>query len=350
VVVYCIGTLLSILFIEFASRVKHKSEDSRYWFFVSLFAASPLIIIAAIRYDVGKDYLSYIRLFRQAAVGYRQDGLEIPFYWLNRIISFLGGDYIWIFIISAVLFMVISYMHIFEESPYPKLSVFLLVTMGFYFSFLNTMRQFVGCAFLLYSIKFIKDRKLIPFLSFVLLASCFHYTCIIFVIAYPLYGIRIKSRTLVISSIIVFLLASLLARYINQIAMLTYYGTAYIGSVFDRPEERGFITLAINILLIVFGTIFKSDDDDYNFYYILSFISLWFLFFEGKVPLISRIRWMFALPSIILLPKIINNVPNRRDRFIYTSLIVGLYIAFFYYTIGINNSNSVLPYQTIFSR
>ena len=132
--------------------------------------------------------------------------------------------------------------------------------------------------------------------------------------------------------------------------MLTYYGTAYIGSVFDRPEERGFITLAINILLIVFGTIFKRDDDDYNFYYILSFISLWFLFLEGKVVLISRIRWMFALPSIILLPKIINNVPNRRDRFIYTSLIVGLYIAFFYYTIGINNSNSVLPYQTIFSR
>jgi len=149
---------------------------------------------------------------------------------------------------------------------------------------------------------------------------------------------------------LVFLLANQLFGYINQFAMLIYYGNAYIGSVFDRPGERGIITLAINSLLIVFATILKSDDDDYNFYYILCFISLWFLAFEGKVALISRIRWMFALPSIVFMPKVINNEPNRRNRLIYSSAIVVLYIAFFYYTIAINNSNSVLPYQTIFSR
>ena len=93
--VYCVGCLLSMFMTRFVLRVKHKNEGLAYKLTVCFFASLPLMLIASLRYYVGQDYSSYIRLFKQAVNGYRQPGLEITFHELNRLIYKLGGDYTW---------------------------------------------------------------------------------------------------------------------------------------------------------------------------------------------------------------------------------------------------------------
>ena len=238
---------------------------------------------------------------------------------------------------------------IIEESPYPWLSVFLLVTAGYYFSFFNTMRQLVGCAILMFSIRYIKKRDLKRFLVCVLFATCFHYACLFFIPVYFLYGKRIQRKTLIIITAAVFVLATPLSRLILQIVSWTPYAH-YIGGFFDT-SERGYTTLLINIVQILFASVyFDSEDNDFVFYFYLEIIALWLSAFVGKVVLISRIRWMFSLPSIILLPMVLSKVKRKNDRLFITAVLVILYAVYFYYTIGINNSANVLPYQTIFSR
>ena len=82
----------------------------------------------------------------------------------------------------------------------------------------------------------------------------------------------------------------------------------------------------------------------------MNIISLWLTAFVGKVVLIGRIRWMFGFSSIILIPMTLDNISYKKTRFLAGTAIVVFYAVYFYYTIGINNSANVLPYQTIFSR
>lgn len=348
-VVYCVGCLLSMLMTWLALRVKHNTEGWRYKFAISFFASLPLMLIAAFRYNVGQDYVAYVRVFNQAIIGYRQIGIEVTFYELNRLIHALGGDYAWLFGICSFLFCMFVYSQIMEDSPYPTLSVFLLVTAGYYFSFFNTMRQLVGCAILLYSIRFIKKRDSIRFGICVAFASCFHLACLVFIPAYFLHGKFLNRKALVIITVSVFLLAMPLSRLIIQIVSLTSY-SHYIGGIFDT-SERGYTALIISVVQVIFATIYyDKDDKDYSFYYNLQIIALCLTAFVGKVVLISRIRYMFGLSTVIFLPIVLSKVRRKNDRRIISVVMVILFAIFFYYTIGINNSYNVLPYQTFFSR
>ena len=76
----------------------------------------------------------------------------------------------------------------------------------------------------------------------------------------------------------------------------------------------------------------------------------WILFLPESTEGVGRIRWMFGFSSIILIPMTLDNISDKKTRFLAGTAIVVLYAVYFYYTIGINNSANVLPYQTIFSR
>ena len=347
--VYCFGCLLSMILVNLLMKIKHDDGNSLHKIIVAFVASLPLMIISAIRYDVGQDYFGYVRIFRQASVGYRQPGLEIPYYELNRLIDFFGGDYPWIFAICSIVFMLFVFLQIIEDSPYPSLSVFLLVTELYYFASFNVMRQFVGCAILLFSIRYIKKRELLLFGVCVATACCFHLSCLLFSFVYYIYGKPLRKRTLVLIVVAVIFLLVPLSELLLKIVSWTPYAH-YIGGRFDM-EERGYTTLMVTIVQFLF-ILYYYDPKDKNlaFYSYLLVISLCLTFFIGKVVLIARYRWLFSLPSIIMLPIVLDKVKRTGDRIVIAIAMVILYSLYFYYTVGINNSASVLPYQTIFSR
>ena len=63
-----------------------------------------------------------------------------------------------------------------------------------------------------------------------------------------------------------------------------------------------------------------------------------------------RLLWVFGLPGVISLPLATEGIANQKNRKLITSVICLLYVLYFIITVGVNNSNTVLPYQTIFSR
>ena len=72
--------------------------------------------------------------------------------------------------------------------------------------------------------------------------------------------------------------------------------------------------------------------------------------YNNAIPLLNRVRWATGISIIILIPMIIKQEKNAKTRILYTFLIVVLYSAYSLYTIGMKNSNNVLPYLTIFQR
>ena len=104
----------------------------------------------------------------------------------------------------------------------------------------------------------------------------------------------------------------------------------------------------MNLAIFLLASAYYTKDKKYVQYYNLQVIALWIAALTGKVVLISRIRWMFGLPGIILVPMILQNI-KKRDRLLIGTIIVVLYFVYASYTIGVKNGNNVLPYQTIFS-
>ncbi|MCM1508605.1 MAG: EpsG family protein [Ruminococcus flavefaciens] len=346
--IYWSVCLLSVLFAWFGNKIKHKKTDSIYYWKLAFFSALPMIFVASVRYNVGKDYFyTYVPYFQNLKYGISDLRLEPLYHLINVIVIKLNGDYPWVFAISAIIFLGNVFYRIFRDSPKIYLSIFLLVGTTYYFIFFNTMRQLIGCSVLLLSLKYARERNFVKFLLVVAVATCFHSSCAVFVLFYFISNVKISPKAVFMIIVCVAVFGRILGNILVNIIMSTKYAI-YIGSRFDTSEQ-GYIVLLMNIAILMFATIFYSDDKKYRQYYNLQFIAVCIALLNGEVALISRTRWMFGLPVIILIPLTINNIKDAKSRGLAEMAIIGLYFIYASYTIGVKNGNSVIPYQTIFS-
>ena len=318
---------------------------------IILFSCLPLILVAALRYDVGEDYLSgYVSYFEMVHLNLlpQNQRLDFIFHLLNLGVSKLGGDYLWVFSICAVVFYILTIDQVFEDSPNPALSIFLLTGMGYVFIFFNAMRQMVGCAILLWSLRFVREKRLFPFLLCVAIATGFHLTCVFFVISY--FWTRIKITPLFAAILTIFVLASsqLIAEIVKAIMRKTQYAV-YLSSIFDTGKDA-LVTIFIHVILLVLFSIFYVDNRKFQMYYNLLLLAVWISFFSGRIVLGIRMMWMFGITTIISLPIVIQTIQDEKNQKVLTVTVVLLYSLYSMVTVGLQNSNSVLPYQTILSR
>lgn len=346
-IVYTASCVASML-IAWATLHVKQLENSKPWF-KALLACFPLFFIAAFRYDVGQDYLyTYFPYFYRVQAGTVTETLEPAYHLLNVIVAKLGGSVVWVFAISAAIFMMCVFTSIYRESPSPVLSIFLLVGMTYYFIFLNTMRQMIGCGILLYALRFVQKKRFGPFLICVLIASCFHISCFLGIVIYFLQFIRFSPKITLGVTALLLVLSRPLTQLALKIIAMTPYGS-YIGSVFDTGE-KGYFIIAINAAILLLGMAFYQKNDKFNLYFNLQVVSLWIAAFSGNVALIGRLRWMFGLPGIILIPLILKGIKNGKLRFLAISAVVICFALYTAITIGLRNGNNVLPYQMIWGR
>lgn len=312
-----------------------------------ILSAMPLFLIAALRYGVGTDYFyTYMPYFNLLEAGIDPKNKELLFKLLNQTIIFFNGSGQWVFVFCGLMFTYFSYSQIFKDSPYPWLSILLLFGMTYYFISLNAVRQMVGASILLYSIRFIESKNLKKFLLCVLAAAGFHYSCGLFMIAYLAAKLKLNLIKSIILSTIFLSFFLLVKDYVLDTIRLTSYGW-YLGSNFDNGKV-GFFTLAIQFAVFLFSSVNSNLTYEYRIYLNLQLISLLLATISSVIVLLERVRWLFGLPSIILLPLAISNIQNKRERLIIGALIAILFSLYAFYTIGINNGHEVLPYMTIF--
>ena len=342
--VYWSACLVSIAFTWFATHVKHNKEGLGYWLLVTFVAAFPLIFISAIRFNVGADYIPYYRYYLEILNG----RYEVLYYLANKLIAFFDLSAPWLFGFTAALFLMPVYKRIISDSPYRYMSIFLLLGMTYFFYFLNGTRQMIGAAFLLASIPYIEKGKFIPFLSLVLIATGFHTTSIVFLAVYFLVHMDLNPKILAVITLGVFAFGQFIANIANGILSGMEYYSAYLESSFAQ-RGQGYVVLAMNILLVIFSTFFyQRENTKFKIYYNLQVLALWASALTGKIVLIDRYRMVFGLASIILVPMTLKGIKNKNTRVIGSLAVVTLYFIYAMYTVGMLNSNIVLPYLTIF--
>lgn len=317
----------------------------RVKYLVAVVSGLPLFILSAFRYGIGTDYFTYVEIFEDyASKGYRA-GLEPLYYLLNRFIGVVDVNYQWIFIVCSAIYILFLYFSIFRDSDSPLMSIFLIFGMIFYFSSLNLMRQHVACAILLFSLKYVRERNFALFLVFVLLATGIHYSSILFLFVYFIYNVKLTPKNAFVFVAISIVLSGILVKIISIIASNTKYAM-YIS------DDSGFSTqtilgILVQLAIIVVASIYYKDDKKYNLYYWLQTIAIIVTILGGYIGIVSRLKWMFSLPAIILMPMLISNCKNEKTRTVISACIILGFLAYALIVVGILGSQEVIPYTSI---
>lgn len=317
----------------------------------AIVSALPLFFLSAFRYGIGTDYFSYVEIYQIWIPRSNFITIEPLYYYLNKAIyHFAGNDYQWLFIVCSVLYIYFVFKSIFKMSVNPAFSIFLLFSMSFYLSSFNTMREHIGCAILLYALSYFEKKDIKRFIFFVIVATGFHYSCALFGFVILLRLIKFSPKRVAWWSAIFIALQGLIIQLVNRL-----FGNSIKYSNYLRQAETHSINSILGLLIQVIILLFLAylyqrnrDDEKYNYYFGIQTLAVWLNIVCLAMPSISRIKWVFSLPAIIILPYAINSLDNRSTRLLLSFVVCALFSIYLIIVVGFIKSFGVIPYRSIF--
>ncbi|MDT2747772.1 EpsG family protein [Vagococcus fluvialis] len=304
-----------------------------------------IVVISGYRY-VGTDVPAY-KIYFESIDAY---SLSFPLYEkgyfvLNKIISFFTNDFQYVLIVTALITLIPIYTTIKKYSINPFLSLFYFISFYFYFNSFNLVRQYLVVSFLFYSVKFIFEKRLIPFVLTVLVASLFHMTALFFIPFYWLCRIKYRSFTYLILMIASVCISFLTPTLIRIIAKLVPKVASYIN--YDVQGASANFTIIFTFCAFVVAILLKEKIEKIEKN---SIIYINFVFFAFCLSLLSinniiffRLASYFYIFIILLLPLLFYSLDKKLKPITY--FLSSLLLIMYYYRQLFNNNAGVYPYD-----
>jgi hypothetical protein len=267
---------------------------------------------------------------------------EYGYVLLNKIASFLYCDFrLLIFIVSLVTVFLFS-KHIYNESKIHWLSFYLFVCMNFFNFTLSVYRQSLAIALTAYSIKYLhsNNRSFVKFTLFVVLASLFHQSALIFLLIYPISKIKISKEYILLVSLTGIMAYLLGGRVINF--LLDIYSRDQI-TVTGQGFEMFLMLLLITSVGMLFHKHAIKEDDNINLYLHMMILSVILQIFSFHLSIFVRVVSYFSIHMIIFIPNIVSSIPSRKLKYFGICLICMLAFVFYFYTLN-NDLLGTNPY------
>lgn len=208
---YTLGFVLFILFalanLRYSGRDPSEisRKNKKYNAFVLTIAVLTFFIIANESIKSNGDLQGYYNHYNSLShvkfdYFFRNwSDMKDPFYHLcGFLTSKIGLDfYGWHTVIAFVSAFAI-YNLISRYSTNVFISLTTIFVLGLFGFILSGLRQALALSVLMFSFTFLREKKLICFILVVLLASLFHSTALIFIVAYPVYQMKFNYKNLVL--------------------------------------------------------------------------------------------------------------------------------------------------------
>ncbi len=322
-----------------------------------------IFIPAAIRYNIGTDYRTYVDIFNQAKTG-NIDYIEIGWQGFNYLIIYLGLEVEWLFIFVAF----ITYLLLFMSYPkkYATLYHFMFM-ITFYLTTYTALRSAVVFSIGLIAINhYIKHKNILIFIVLTALGALFHKSILV-LLAIPLLNIEGIKLILIRYKAAIFLI--LLAGFIFRYELINYiFNSSFIISLgydsyannllFSGNTEYGSglgIMLRCLPLLITLFYANKIMTTNTNNSVIIITVLLCFIsvFMSASIEIFTRLERVFIF-AYILGTVAIYQCKEIKYRAVYLMMILASQTLIFELNIGSSLSTNcsgsrVSPYVTIFN-
>ena len=291
--------------------------------------------VSACRVAVGNDYWVYRENFKLVAQE-RHVSSEIGFNyivkWMQDIFGYDNYKPIFALFSIVTVFFFVKALH--DQGKWYAASLFLLLTGGYYFSSLNSIRYYLVLAISLYSMKYVLRKEYGKFILWILVAATFHKSVLvvipIYLLANYLAGIKLKKWHFVAGGI---LIASLfLCQDLYRKVIFSFY-PYYENTYFDVADlSLTNIAKCVGTLLLAF-ILYRSTirDNQVNRFYFFLNIGGFVLYTCGSfIPEVSRIGYYMIISQVFFIP----NMLMEMEKGIWKKLfVVGTGIAFSLYFI-----------------
>lgn len=258
-------------------------------------------------------------------------GKDPFFYLFAKTISLMGFNYqAWLAIIALFFCWAITKL-IKSYSPEPFISFLSLISLGFLYFSLTGLRQTMALSMIIFSYKYLKENKFIPFFILVILGSFFHTSAIIFLIIYPIKNMKINYKHFIIPLVALFI-AYFFKDFVLKLLEFLNLIDGYSGYLTNNSSLNlsGFI---IQFFIFLFCYVYKKNilnqDEKDNVLYNLVFLGLFFQAFSLVIAEFFRVSMYFSVFSIILIPKAIMSEHNMNMKnIVYLFVLLSLTLYF----------------------
>lgn len=334
-IVVCIALIFLFAYLFLTKDTKKRKR----YFVIS--SGIVLFLYAALRGVLpGTDMMGYIRKYELYATYspeqifniFSSDVKDPVFHVLGWCLSSIGFTHAqwWIAFIAGI-YLVPAMVIIYKESPQPLTSSIMFLALGFFSFSLTGLRQTLAMGFIFLSYFYLRDKKLIKFIILVLVASLFHSTALIFLIAYPL--ARRKFGVIHILLFVVTVVAVVL--FEGQIRTLIFVTLedSYLGGYATKETGlnlTGFLIQGVLFLIALsyYSKTLKTYSQSIAIYN-LAFLGLIFQFSAVMIAEMFRISMYFSFFNIILFPMAISTEKSWKIRFLEIAGSIMLFIIYF---------------------
>lgn len=346
-----------ILILVYVLSLINSRKINKLDFIFFLFLAA----LSGFRYEVGTDFLGYQRYFDLI-----EAGLEAPaepgFIFISKVILYLNLNVQVLFLTFSILTMIFLYKGIkyYSDNEYLyKPVLYVLLLLYTFFPSLNVVRQILAAVVLLYASRYIINRSMLKFVFWVLVASLFHSSSVVFV---ALYFIALKNfrRFTMITLLIISLFLANAGIITSSLEYIHYnlnfldvggYIEKYLESSYNAKEFNFGIVFSINFFVLIIFILLKDRlitnertqlIFNFHYLYILSYI----LAIDAFA--FSRFNYFFGIYMAISISRF-GILFDNESRKIVEYVILGLYSLLYLYVIIFQPAHDIIPYDFNFN-
>lgn len=358
-------TILFLLLV--GSTFEIASNNKKFSLITFSFFILTFYFLSFIRWETGTDWDTYYKMYtwiKEPWENIFHTGMEPGFAFINNLGKFLFNNYTGVlFLFSTIIYIYLARSYL-ALSQYPLTSLFIAFCV-LSFAHILYVRQNVALVLLCWSVFYIKNRQFKLFLFCVFIASLFHRTAWIFLLAYPIfykkYSFKFYLITIIASLTIGTIIGKMILGYIGSLGLgiISEKITGYIELGAEDNSTtlsttsiliKGFINRGV-ILTLIFYCKYKLKYNSTFFNGLVNIYILGTILYFITLPLsISLARIAVYMDSIqaILIPYIIYNQRHLHNRILFFT-IIALYYSARFYTSFISFEYEYVPFKTIFN-
>jgi hypothetical protein len=355
-------TILLLIFFGIFDIVKFKRKD-KVILFVIIFII--FVLLDGLRWETGIDWDPY-RYFFEKHPEYRTISWEPGYVLFNDLFYLVSQNYSLFLFASAILIYSIFLRSIYQYTKYPLIAVlcFNSVVLGY----MGMNRQLIAVAICLFAFRYIVSRESYKFFFCIIIAALFHYSSILFILAYFLnrhisgsFLVVLFFSAIALHPVVIYITDFILSTLPPQIkysismkiGFLSYVGKKMIEETLTPVHPTPIIFLGIVKRLIIFLPLFfnryklKQKFPNIELMLNIYFVSILFyiLFNNNFQILVSKGALYFGLFEMFLLPFYFELFKKNNYLLVYSVIIIYVsitYSRYLYFTSWV-----LVPYNSI---
>ena len=326
----------------------------------SLIIFLALFLFSALRFDVGWDYTEYVGIIKSGIDNISNTRLEPLAKFILQTGAYLEF-YPIVFIIFSFLTLYFVHKSITRYSSNHALSWLVFYCLPLFFlASLSTIRQSVATAIILFSFKYIYEKKHLKFLLLIWISTLLHYSSIIGLLLIFICKKPFNKTTNIILIFSSFILSEFIYNYLEIFlnidnSMIKRYVAFYLDADLHSPTKLQYIYYSIAVLnIFVYDKLVSFNPLNKIFIAISSFGIFLFNILSFEPVTASRISAFFIIFWIFLIPEY-SKLFEFRSKKIINFMIYSLFIIMFFlylniyvtaFESGLNEKNSFIPYKS----